>query len=202
MLNAVLVSFWAGIFRQVKGWVMCPPWTAESFQPSNAHSALTAKYFGCVSVPSFCHGYLSFYFGFLVPLSSSSALVPHLPSLTCWLIQLFWWHSRVGQTVPILVPALAFKPCPNSNLRAEVLKMNCQGWTCQCKEGDWGIWIRGFDFGVTVGQCTAQVPKWKESLSQLKFCKRGRKCNVAWCMQQHAYFVELICDLFFFLDKG
>lgn len=97
---------------------------AKQYSP---HSALTVKYFGCISVPSFCHGYLSLYFGFLVPLSSSSALVPHLLSLTCWLIQVFWWHSKVGQIVAILVPTLAFKPCPWQQRQSRIVENELSG---------------------------------------------------------------------------
>lgn len=36
--------------------------------------------------------------------------------------------------------------------------------TCHCEEEDWGIWISFFDAGITVGQCMAYGPKWKEIL--------------------------------------
>lgn len=90
-------------------------WTADPFQclcRARQYSPLTGRYFGCVSVPSFCNVYLSLYFGIPVLLSPSSALVLLLLLLTCWLIQVLWWHSKVGQIVAILVPTLAFKLCP------------------------------------------------------------------------------------------
>lgn len=134
------------------GWC-APQLDSESLQclcrtkQCSPHWALTGKYFGCVPVPSFLHGYLSLCFGFLIPLSSS-ALVPHLPFLSCWLFR--WSGGTLKLDKTILVPMLAFKPCPDSKPRAEVLKMNFQecGAPLSVQGGGLRPLNRGFDSGI------------------------------------------------------
>lgn len=152
-----------GFPKQLKVWVICLAvlvgWTADSFQclwkakQWSPHSTLTMKYFGHISVPSFCQGCLSLYFDFLVSLSSPSALVPHLLLLTCWLIQLQNWRKLNNSS-----PCGGFWWKPQS-----------KAFSCHCWEEDWSISISFFDAGITVGQCMAYVPQWNRSRFSTSF---------------------------------
>lgn len=158
MLNAVLVLLWAGICRQLKGWVMCPTLPLSWVPPVPLQSPavlptqcsiweIVREYFSSILLPQLLFPLLWLSCSSVIFCSYSSFALTYLLAYSGVLVALWGW-----QIVAILVPTLAFKPCPDSNPRAEVLKMNLKDCSAiyQCKEEYRGISIRVFDSGITV----------------------------------------------------